>query len=259
MLKTGRSAIDKVIRASGAKSVSLNIKDRSLLVTGDVGEDQKARVYISKLASGTNEANDDESLCLVCFCDPDNPITLSCGDVYCKDCFHSWLGGSSVRDYPLTCLTDGCGEKVSLWDLQKFLPVTTFIDTLRFAIDDHVRRKPGVFQFCLSPTCPGIYGHQDGVRISTCSTCMTEICTECNVSHGSSSCEDYRLASLPPNALRMKIVDDILTLRCPRCLQAFLDFSGCFALRCSMCPCGFCGWCLKDCGSDSHSHVMNDC
>eukprot|EP00549_Striatella_unipunctata_P024881 CAMPEP_0118677548 /NCGR_PEP_ID=MMETSP0800-20121206/2690_1 /TAXON_ID=210618 ORGANISM="Striatella unipunctata, Strain CCMP2910" /NCGR_SAMPLE_ID=MMETSP0800 /ASSEMBLY_ACC=CAM_ASM_000638 /LENGTH=123 /DNA_ID=CAMNT_0006573237 /DNA_START=292 /DNA_END=663 /DNA_ORIENTATION=+ len=55
----------------------------------------------------------------------------------------------------------------------------------------------------------------------------------------------------------MKIVEEILTLRCPRCSQAFLDFDGCFALTCCACDCGFCGWCLEDCGSDAHRHVAN--
>ena len=54
----------------------------------------------------------------------------------------------------------------------------------------------------------------------------------------------------------MYVVDDILTLRCPRCKTAFLDFEGCFALSCGTCPCKFCGWCLHDCGSqDAHPHV----
>eukprot|EP00521_Asterionellopsis_glacialis_P008356 CAMPEP_0195289212 /NCGR_PEP_ID=MMETSP0707-20130614/5584_1 /TAXON_ID=33640 /ORGANISM="Asterionellopsis glacialis, Strain CCMP134" /LENGTH=872 /DNA_ID=CAMNT_0040349191 /DNA_START=201 /DNA_END=2819 /DNA_ORIENTATION=+ len=258
LLRTGRSALDKVIRASGAKSVSLNIKDRSLLVIGDVQEAQKARYFVSKLAGGTDKMEQEEALCPVCFCSPDDPVHISCGDAYCRDCFVVWLGGSSVRDYPLECLQDGCHEKVALRDLQKRLSDDAFGDILRFAVDDHIRRNPHKYQFCLSPTCPGIYELEEEVRVSTCSTCLLEICTDCNVSHGSSSCEDYRLASLPPNQMRMKIVDDILTLRCPRCRQAFLDFDGCFALRCNMCPCGFCGWCLQDCGSDAHSHVL-DC
>jgi hypothetical protein len=58
------------------------------------------------------------------------------------------------------------------------------------------------------------------------------------------------------------IIDDILTLRCPRanCRTAFLDFNGCFALHCSMnnCRAAFCAWCLADCGSDAHAHV-NGC
>ena len=42
--------------------------------------------------------------------------------------------------------------------------------------------------------------------------------------------------------VRNHIVNDILTLACPRCKQAFVDFDGCFALKCSRagCSCGFC-------------------
>lgn len=55
------------------------------------------------------------------------------------------------------------------------------------------------------------------------------------------------------------IREDVLTLACPRCRQAFLDFSGCFALTCSRAGCGagFCAYCLTDCGNDAHAHVAN--
>ena len=57
---------------------------------------------------------------------------------------------------------------------------------------------------------------------------------------------------------RSHIAEDILTLKCPRvgCRQAILDFDGCFAITCSNCQCGFCGWCLVDCGDDAHQHVL---
>jgi hypothetical protein len=55
--------------------------------------------------------------------------------------------------------------------------------------------------------------------------------------------------------LRLEIVESVLNLSCPRCKQVFLDFNGCFALTCSRCSCGFCAWCLQDCGNDSHQHV----
>ena len=55
---------------------------------------------------------------------------------------------------------------------------------------------------------------------------------------------------------RRHITEDILTLKCPRCAQAFLDFEGCFALKCNNCNCGFCAWCFEDSGSDdAHTHV----
>jgi hypothetical protein len=57
------------------------------------------------------------------------------------------------------------------------------------------------------------------------------------------------------NDARNKITEDILTLKCPRCKKAFVDFEGCFALKCNSCPCNFCAACLKDCGEDAHQHV----
>lgn len=65
--------------------------------------------------------------------------------------------------------------------------------------------------------------------------------------------EQERNQSLGSNeveALRHQknIVEDILTLRCPRCRQAFVDFLGCSVLKCSRarCSCEFCAWCLRD-------------
>lgn len=46
------------------------------------------------------------------------------------------------------------------------------------------------------------------------------------------------------------IVDEILTMHCPRCKMAFADWDGCNALYCTYagCGCNFCAFCLKDCG-----------
>jgi hypothetical protein len=50
---------------------------------------------------------------------------------------------------------------------------------------------------------------------------------------------------------------DVLCDHCPRCKQVFVDFTGCFALTCGNCGCGFCAWCLADCGNDAHAHVAH--
>lgn len=54
------------------------------------------------------------------------------------------------------------------------------------------------------------------------------------------------------------IVENQLNLRCPRCLSAFDDFIGCFALSCAnnACQAAICAWCLADCGRDAHAHVL---
>jgi len=83
------------------------------------------------------------------------------------------------------------------------------------------------------------------------------ICTKCKIiEHEGLTCNENLIASMPPDSLRNKVIEDFLTLKCPRCSKAFLDFDGCFALKCSACPCAFCGWCLQDCGTDAHPHVI---
>jgi hypothetical protein len=265
ILWNGRSAIDKMTMATSARKVSIDIKNQSLLVEGSASQARRAKAYIAKLASGYDEVKDQERndiLCPVCFYPPgdddascDSVINLSCDHGYCRECFDAWLGGGNIREFPLVCLSDGCSAPVSLHDLNQNLDSATFLDLLRFSLDDHVRKNPSELQFCVSPTCPGIYEIAKDSLQASCSSCSLVICVKCKVSHGGLSCKDYRLASQPPDLLRMRIVDEILTLRCPRCSQAFLDFDGCFSLACSVCPCRFCGWCLKDCGSDAHPHV----
>jgi hypothetical protein len=60
----------------------------------------------------------------------------------------------------------------------------------------------------------------------------------------------------PAENVRNKIIDDILTLHCPRCGQAFTEFEGCMALTCSQeaCKANFCAICLADCETSAQAH-----
>jgi len=121
------------------------------------------------------------------------------------------------------------------------------------------RRRPknGISQasVCPLPTCPGIYKMDADTQESACLTCYLIICLAYKVSHNPMSCSGYTMLLLPVDSVRLKIIDEILTLRCSRFLRAFFDFDGCFALACGACPCQFCGWCLEDCGANAHPHV----
>jgi len=265
ILQNGRGIIDRVMRAAACRKVSLDLKHRSLLVEGSTADAKKVAMLVSKVVNGKaeKEAIDSAALCPVCFCPPDEDshfdssivVQLSCMHAYCGECFETWLTADNMCEFPLVCLAETCSTPVALRDLQKYLHGQSLPGLLRSSVDNHVRENPSVYQFCVSPACPGIYEVIEGKLLATCSTCSLNICTECNVSHEGLSCDEYKEASLPPDRVRMKIVEEILTLRCPRCSIAFLDFTGCFALSCNICPCRFCGWCLKDCGSDAHPHV----
>ena len=56
------------------------------------------------------------------------------------------------------------------------------------------------------------------------------------------------------------IVEDILTMKCPRCKNAFTDWDGCNALYCTYAGCGcmFCAFCFRDCGSANRAQARGD-
>jgi hypothetical protein len=273
LLQGGRLLVDKLVSLSFVQSLSLDIKNRAIIVEGGSVDVKKVLANLHKLQRlpGTGGNNDgggklgtsplEQQLCPVCFCPPEEdtsgtPIQLPCTHSYCNDCFREWITGTRTCQYPVECLADGCASFAPLEVLERCLTREEFQRAMREAVDDHVNKHLDSFQFCFTPGCSGICRLDPLSRLACCSTCDTTFCTACKVEeHEDLSCEQHREASLPPNRLRIKIVDEILTLRCPRCSQAFLDFEGCFALRCSSCPCGFCGWCLQDCGVDAHAHV----
>ena len=204
-----------------------------------------------------NSAAEAELHCPICFCPPDDVasvVHLLCKHSYCRDCFDCWLDSSRVVDFPVNCLQEGCLRPVALMDIKNSLHGDSLLRFFRSSFDSHILKTPSL-GFCLDPACQGVFEIDTNDPVSFCSTCGVEICTQCNVSHPTLSCKEYQDSEIPVDKIRHKILEEILTLRCPRCLQAFLDFDGCFALRCSACPCAFCGWCLMDCGTDAHPHV----
>jgi len=52
-----------------------------------------------------------------------------------------------------------------------------------------------------------------------------------------------------------KHIEEMLNLMCPHCAQAYVDFNGCAALKCSGCGGAFCAWCGLGAGDDAHDHV----
>lgn len=50
-------------------------------------------------------------------------------------------------------------------------------------------------------------------------------------------------------------VEEMLNLKCPRCHKAFIDFSGCTHLTCSLCKCKFCAICLGVYVNNEYQHA----
>jgi len=159
--------MNKVVSASNARSVSLDLKSQSLLVQGDIKAAKRAAAFISRLtASEDNKLHNSvtESInqcCPVCFCCPEDDETgtvvdLSCNHHYCASCFNDWMNGMQTVEFPISCLADGCKHHIELDKLNQILPSETFITILRKSLDNHVNSNKHL-QFCISPGCLGIY------------------------------------------------------------------------------------------------------
>ncbi|KAJ1428017.1 hypothetical protein B484DRAFT_348798 [Ochromonadaceae sp. CCMP2298] len=268
--------------ATGAV-VSLDILNRGLTVQGDEQSLARVQQYLSALASRCAPRTPlaapsvQTELCPVCLCvageDEDEGgaeaawLKLDCSHVYCRACFAMWLAQMTDGDsscggkFPIKCCAASCSLPVSLSDLALCAAPQVLALVKRAALDDFVNSNLDTVRPCPLPNCTNILtvgvGGDEG-RVVYCAGCRASFCAVCEVEeHEGLTCAQYRVADAPPNELRNKVIEDILTTKCPRCKKAFQDFEGCFALTCSNCPCAFCAWCLADCGSNAHNHVAS--
>jgi hypothetical protein len=213
-------------------------------------------------ADGSDEACCPAS-CPVCFCAPSSDegsgqpavVLAGCGCTYCAECFEGWVAQAR---FPLRCFGDGCGRPVGMRQLRLELG-DGFLPLLRLALDEHVNANADALRFCVTPDCPDVY-EAGGSRVVCCSSCACATCTHCHVEdHAGLTCEQYAKSKAPADEVRNAIVEEGLTDRCPHCRNAFWDFEGCCAVRCSSCPGHFCGWCLAKCDGSAaaHEHVRS--
>lgn len=172
-----------------------------------------------------------------CICLDDRPANkgLSCpsGHFLCDECLGDYLTSrvsnvSTIRTdgLKLPCPEPGCG-------LPSFAPLTVIashlppaaIGVILKSVDDSIPLLGGKEQLPNNDVQPAPQGGpQDDIQ-----------------------------------RYRLNVVNDILTIRKPcECQGAFLDFDGCCAIYCDICPRerrAFCAICLALCGSDAHPHV----
>jgi hypothetical protein len=269
--------------ATGASMVSLDIVKRGLMIEGDRNAAASVADFLASLARlhqmGHFARPHLGTICPVCCCTAGDDVEagdlatvhLACSHTYCRSCFHHLLAQATDGDsscgskFPITCYADKCGQPISILDLKRNASASQFVTLLRASLDCYAIARIASFSSCPTPSCRNIHpaftnasveSSGESTRVLYCGSCRTSVCMACETEdHEGLTCSQYRQESAPPNVILNRIHDEILTLKCPSCKKAFLDFEGCFALKCSNCPCGFCGWCLADCGSDAHSHV----
>jgi hypothetical protein len=180
-----------------------------------------------------------------------------------------------VLNLPIKCPV--CPVLLSITDIMNISTSAIFTRVKETAISKYLQNHQDFYTNCFKPGCPQylclLINHGTtaeafrGGNIVWCDQCEEWYCINCSkklqkpvVKHRGMTCKDFEEDYLDTNRderlLRLRILDDCFTLKCPRCKMAFFDFSGCYALTCDNCKAGFCAFCLEDCNADAHPHVL---
>ena len=181
--------------------------------------------------------------CPACTTEPENPIQLQCGHVYCRDCFEAQCQADNGGQIPVTCIGDACNcqHTVSLIELRRILSHETFEEVLMKSLDFHVRSHPDLLQYCPTADCPTIYRvSEDGTTVC-CTSCLTSICTTCKaVAHDGLTCNEVKYIT----SEEFKQVDDFKKANqikdCPKCKTSFEKEMGCHHMICGGCGIDIC-------------------
>ena len=222
--------------------------------------------------------------CLICYgpIEDDNYELSVCNHSYCTGCLQrQFSSAGQQQDISLPVVCFKCRSPYSYSDILALAPTPALSFMKHSAVEKYLLNNSTKYTHCVAPSCEQILdlsGYEIPVNASDekrlggravdCHTCGISYCLHCSERDGKpvSKHLGYDCTAVGSTGgvdfyVHFNKINSLLCLRCPRCSQVFIDFTGCFALKCSngACGCNFCGFCLKDCGSDSHSHVSQCC
>ena len=188
--------------------------------------------------------------CTICFCDAPAAEGISCAEAHftCVECFESYVksevekpvGEIRKRDPEGRCL---CPKNTASAGRDRCVAVPFADKDVATRLTHETFERFLRARGAIRETAIGEEMRAEMERRVAEEKKRAEI-----LASEAGSVEKLRLA-------KQHVVENILTLSCPRCSQAFIDFDGCFALSCGRCRAAFCAYCLADCGKDAHAHV----
>ena len=220
----------------------------------------------TQLEDEDEEQDPDGAECPVCMTVPQDPYMLRCGHVACRACYTSQFDVAQPV-LPVKCMS--CADMVSMQDVKNIAPAAL----ARIAEMEVRQRLEGDADFpfteCYVKRCQGLVprlresselpSQSSAVNVH-CSACKSDYCLRCAAEHNVIR-PSHRGECTSPMAVNItslqKDLQELLYTRCPRCKVVIDDFDGCFAVTCSKCQCGFCGFCMEDCGDDAHTHAAS--
>ncbi|KAI1614414.1 hypothetical protein EDD36DRAFT_226378 [Exophiala viscosa] len=253
----------QVISRFGKEKAKLDITQtpRLLVIQGSPEDAQAAREIIAAVAEDESIGTRDEKgkECPACLSMAENPVELSCGHQYCRDCFEDQCRAAEVGRLPITCYGDEskCQRAVPLAALQEVLLHEQYEDLLSWSLKHHVRSHPTTLSYCPTPDCPTIFRLTDEAMALPCEHCLTSICTKCcTASHEGLPCDASDEEKSVEGRKNQQYMEKNNIRTCSNCRARISKIEGCYHIAC-VCGKHFCWLCeaVFDSDPECYGHL----
>ncbi|KAG9233507.1 hypothetical protein BJ875DRAFT_425799 [Amylocarpus encephaloides] len=234
---------------------------KTITILGSLADLRQATTLLwepssSDIGTDGTEGND----CVVCWTEATEPMSASCGHVYCKECIANQASSASESDLPLKCYgqAGSCLRKFDLNELKRMLNFSDFENLLQASFDIYIRTHPKEFQHCPMPDCLQVYRTTADNSTFLCPTCLTSICTTCKVPfHDGMTCKGYEDLSSGGTEAFLKYKEENQVKDCPQCKVAIQKSHGCNHMQCTQCSTHICWFCMASFGTsgECYSHM----
>ncbi|KIV78364.1 hypothetical protein PV11_10087 [Exophiala sideris] len=256
--KAVQGGFRRVTGRFGKEKAKLDITQtpRLLIIQGSAKDAQAAREMIEAVREDHDDGHlDDRSTeCPACLSMAENPIELSCGHCYCRDCFKDQCQAAAL---PILCYGDDseCRKPVPLQELQEILSHKQYEALLTRSLQNHVQSHPNTLRYCPTPDCPTIFRLTDEAIALPCDQCLMSICTKCcTASHEGFTCgateEEKCEQYMETNNIK----------KCSNCRTPVAKTVGCHHIEC-VCGKHLCWLCLATFDTDpecyGHLHKVH--
>ena len=230
----------------GEENIRIDLQGHALLVRGpdDLFEEVQRIVHSVKSRHAADFGGND--YCPVCLEPPLTPVSLSCGQRWCKSCLVDYMtAAADTRSFPITCLGDQgrCSEFIPMWMARKVLPPADFDALALAAFHAYVQAHPIEYHYCPTPDCPQAYPTGPRNVPLSCPSCLARICSSCHVEyHEGVTCADREDGGDRLFQEWIRIHD---VKKCPGCHAPIERAAGCNHMTCSRCHTHTCWVCLE--------------
>lgn len=252
LLKEAMQGGMRRLKARFGEAATLNVarNPKTITITGseeDFHQAQAILVDSSHTPASPSPAQLTED-CVVCWTEATDTLHTTCGHIYCTECFANQASSATECDIPLRCFgAEGtCKHIFSLDELKAMLSFSAFETLLQTSFDVYIRTHPKDFQYCPTPDCPQVYRLTSTGETFVCLTCLTPVCTTCNViSHDGMTCEEYKEMDSEDNKLFREYKKEHDVRDCPNCKVGIEKSEGCNHMECKNCGAHICWFCMK--------------